>query len=490
MIILTNPINLYGKKVVTDLATRSGNSTVNDFSCGLGLAYKVRELWPDNQSDANMEMLFNNQDDYNADVSQPTMTDEDYDEVIDEEEHDIVTPYNPAIDKTDFNRYYRRLEDIANDYLEKYVGYLVYNIRNHSDGIKMYNSKHQDQPLLMSNGDDDNDFTEIADLQLVNDDEDWPLYMKQAALQNLPYVIKRLHNMSCYVGVHMLSFVVSFIKAKDKNSRLRIAGSTKTLKKNAVIEEGVYLCDKRGNITKKVLVQNKNRRAAEMFDWIVGASKEYAAYYQDYLDFVHYCKVLNIDIYNDDMTRYQSAFVDSLIVTTVTPNKQYDKQVFDAILGNGTNVMSDSDGTVDPLENTIEIFQQVCETSGILRDYIPHHDSVKAQGYLEIAKSIYNTYMLLSKGVTTDSSKYYWDSGYLFYDGNIVTMSASLISDPESRPFTNDLCIVSELGYCVQVTSLMSLYIMAIPCASSNLLNKVTYKDPEYKYVDWLRVGT
>lgn len=490
MIILTNRINLYGKKVVADIATRTGNSTPDDFSCGLGLAYKVREYWPDNETDANMEMLFNAQDDYNADVSQPDMTEEDYDADVDAEEHDTGVRYNPAVDKTDFNRYFRRLEDIASDYLEKYVGFMIYNVRNHADGIKAYNSKHMEQPVLIGNGDDE-DFTELADLQLLTDDNDWPIHAKQSALENLPYVLKRLHNMSCYTGVHMISFIVAFLKAKDKNNRMRVVGSVKTLKKNAVIEEGVYLCDGQGNITKRVLVQNKNKRAADMFDWIIGSSQSYAAYYQDYLDFVHYCTVLNLDLYNDDMTKYQKDFMDKLIVTTVTPNRQYDQQVYAAILSNNTNgsVLHHED-VEDPIENTISTFQQVCETHETIQECIRHHDSVQSEKNMQLAQALHSTYMLLYKNVATDVSKYRWDSGYLFYDNELAIISANMLSDPNTTPFVTDACIINELGYCVQVSEYMSLYVMTVSGANSNLLNKVAYKDAEYKYIDWWRVGT
>lgn len=489
MIILSNPINLYGKKVVTDLATRTGNSTVDDYSCGLGLAYKVRELWPDNDTDANLEMLFNDQVDFNADVCQPDMTEDEYDEATAAEEHDVTRRYNPAVDTTDFNRYFRRLEDIANDYLEKYVGYMVFNIRNHASGIKAYNAKHMNQPTLISDG-DDSDYTELADLQLMQNDEDWPLSVKQSALQNLPYVIKRLHNMSCYTGVHMLSFIVAFLKAKERNNQLRIVGSIKTLKKNAVIEEGVYLCDKQGNITKRVQVQNKNKRASDMFDWVAGASTEYQAYYQDYLDFVHYCNVLNIELFNDDMTKYQSEFVNSLIITTVTPNKQYDKQVFEAILGNQVNTVPNTEEDVDPVENTIDTFLQICETHETLQECILHHDSIRSGDNLKLAQSLYNTYLLLSTGQATDTSKYYWDSGYLFYNGELVVIPANMLSDPNSKIIYDEMCIINELGYIIQITKKLCVDIITLACANENVLNKVAYKDPEFKYHNWVRIGT
>lgn len=484
MIIIKNPIKLYGKKVVTDLATRTGNSTVDDFSYGLGLNYKVRELWAGEETDANLEALFEEQQDFDADVKQPQQAEEDYSE-SEEDELSTVARYQPSKDKTDFNGYYRRLEDIASPYLESYVGNLIYTICRLNGGVKAYNSKHMVQPTLMSQGDDSDDFTELADLQLLQNDKDWSTDAKYTALQNLPYVLKRLHSLSCYCGIHMLSFIVAYLKAKEKNTNMRIAGSIKTLKKNAVIEEGVYLCSERGNIIKQVLVQNKNVKAAQMFDWIIGVNKSYAAYYQDYLDFVHYCKVLNIDLFNDDMTKYGSDFISKLVVTTVTPNKQYDKQVFEAILNKGTQLKPE-EPEVDLLDSTMNTFQQICQTNEKVQEYLLKHDSIISERNMNTAKSLYNTYRLLYEGEATEMDKYYWENGYLFYDGELAILKASMLG---TREFKNDQCIISELGYCIHVSEYMSLFVLTVNNALENVRNRLFVKDPEYKYVDWMRLG-
>lgn len=488
MIVLTNPITLYGKKVVTDLATRSGYATADSFSCTLGCQFKVKEMWAGEDTDANIAMLFEQQQDFDADVSQPHLTEEEYNEDEEREEFEVGVRYNPATDKTSFDNYYRRLEDIASDYLEKYIGNLVFTICRHtgSGGMKQYNSKHREQPVLLSVGDDEGDFTELADLQLDKDENDWSLEMKQTAMLNLPYVIKRLHNMSCYTGVHMLSFIVAYLKAKEKNINMRVAGSVKVLKKNAVIEEGVYLCDRDGDITKRVLVQNKNVRAAEMFDWITEVSPKYKAYYQDYLDFVHYCNVLNVDLFNDDMTKYQSAFVSKLIVTTVTPNKQYDIQVFDAIRNRQPNSV-EIPIEDNAIESTINTFFQICDTSEVIRNCLNNHDSLQSEDNLQSAIGLYNVYKLLYYNTSTDTSKYSWENGLLYYDNELAIVSAKMLGTSE---FEDDRCLISELGFCIQVSNRMSLYVMTVQNALSNVKNKISYKDPEYKYCDWLRLGT
>lgn len=490
MNILSNPVSLYGKKVVTDLATRTGMQTRDNFSYGLGMNFQVKQYWSGEETVASLDMLFNEQEDFNADFSQPHLSEEEYDASVEESEYEKSTPYNPAKDPVNFDRYYRRLEDIASPYLENYIGNLVYNICRRNGGIKQFNAKHREQPVLMSTGDDEGEFTELADLQLMNQSDDWPIAIKDYAKEHLAYVIKRLHNMSCYVGIHMLSFIVAFIRAEESNMHMRATGSQMILKKNAVIEKGVYTCDNQGNIKKRVLVENKNKKAEAMFNWIIGASDDYANYYQDYLDFRHYCNVLNIDLVNDDMTKYQADFVSKLVVTTVTPNRQYDKQVYNAIKSNSTTGSTGTESERDNISDTMSIFSQLTVLNTTIAKHVANFDSVLAKKMTGLATSIYNTYCLLKSSEMTDMNKYTWKDGYLHYNNQLVILPATFLSSPDARTFVDNRCIISELGYAIQVSGLASLYLMPIDAANANILNKVTYKDPEFKYYDWVRFST
>lgn len=484
MIVLTNPVRLYGRKVVTDLALRTGESTERDYSCTLGLSYVVQNLWSGDETLASTEMLFSEQTDFNADVTQPHMSEEDYNEVEEQESYDKVTRYNPAVDKTDFDKYFRRLEDIAPQYLETYVSNLVYTICRYNSGAKSFEEQHREQPTLVSL-DDSEDVTELADLQLYGDDTDWSLDVKQTALTQLPYVLKRLHNLSCYCRVHMLTFIVAYLKAREKNMNARISGSVKGLKKNAVIAEGVYLCTELGNVQKKITVQSKNARAAKMFDWIIGVDTDFKAYYQDYLSFVHYCNVLNIDLINDDLTQYGSEFMSNLVVTTVTPNRQYDQQVYEAILNNSSgngNLKNEEDNAII---NTFNTFHQICSTNKNIVNFTYHYDHSVSKNNMDLATSIYNTYALLYLGTTTDMSKYSWEDGYLYYGGNLVVINTNLIG---TTTFKEERCLISELGYCIQVSNSMSLHVLELRNALDNMLDKVSRKDPDYSYVDWRRL--
>ena len=487
MIVLTTDIDLYGRKVITDLALRTGMSTKNDFSYGLGCNYVVNKYWHDTEdTSANLEDLLEKQTDFDADVVQPCFSEEDYPENRQDGDAEDISAntarYNPRRDPINFDGYYRRLEDIAHPYLEAYIGNIIYNICYTKTGVKKFNKQHVIQPTLSYSDDDDDDFTELCDLQVeVNDD--WSLETKQRASQNLPYVIKRLHNMSCYTKVHMLSYISAYIRAKNKLTRDLQTGSSRQLKANDVIREGVYLCNEFGAITKQVKVENKNKRAQNMFTWITGNDSHYQSYYMDFQNYVHYCEVLNIDIVTDDMTKYGPDFVRGLIVTIVTPNAQYNKQVFNALQQTSQSVKEEE--TVNPISNTITSFEQVCVTDAKFADVISKCNDTLIRTNKEYSETLLNLYYMYYLQSAMSLQKVTWVNGWLCYDGKLQVFPCNCVS---KEGYYSEQFIVNELGYCVQLTADIDLFYMTTNNALDNILNKLINKDTDYKYNDWVRV--
>ena len=486
MIVLKNTVNLYSKKVIADLASRVGPPTMDSFTCCNGLRLVVNNYWPGglDSTDADIETLFSKQTDFNPDIIQPHLNEDDYDETVELEEYEVGEVYNPAVDKLPFKKYFRRLEDIAQPYLEKYVGNLVYSSVNHtSGGFKQYERTHKAQATLFNSNDDDDSITELADLQVFVNENEWPVEVKQVALDNLPYVIKRLHILSCYCKVHMLSYISAYLKAKDINDKKRVAGYTKTLKANAVIEEGAYLYTPDGFISKKVEIGNKNIHAQSMFDWITGANKNYEAYYKDFLDFVHYCEVLDIDILNDDMTKYDANFVNKLIVKTVTPNSQYDKQIYDALRSRLVIPIKNDADEVDPVLNTIDLFLDVIDYDSSIAEVLDSIDSDRCDKNLQNAKMLAYTDGLMFHNEFRDASNMYWQDGYLYYNNDLVIINTDLFS---SVMFEDRRCIISESGYLLQLSKLNCLYLMHIDHAVLNF-NARREKDINYTEAKWWR---
>ena len=482
MFVITDPIQLYGRKVTTDLALRSGSADANSYSRTPGLSAVVNRFWK-SDSTANLEMLFQEQADFDADNKQPHYTWEEYDKNKEQQEFEPMPPYSPAKDTTDFNDYFRRLEDICSDYFEDYVANLVYTIINKrgAGGVKLYEEKHRIQPTLYS-VDDNEDVTELADLQLMEDPNKWSTEARQKAIIELPYTIKRLHNLSRYCGIHMLSLIASYVTARRKNNLKRQTGSTMLLKKNAVIAECVYTCKTDGTIGKKIEVSNKNKKAEDMYNWLIGVNDDYPSYREDYHNFLHYCKVLNIDLENDDMSKYDSDFVDKLLVLTLTPDNQYNQSIYNDIL-NPTLVEEEHK---DVYLETISTFHEVCVSDERLTATMREYDSLKASNNIKVAQELHFFYTVSFLGQTVDPNLYSWEDGFLYYNGKLVVLNTQLISN---ETFTLGECIISELGYIIHVSDLMSLDIMSIYVAKENMKTKYITKDADEPLSGWLRVS-
>ena len=465
MLLVTNQINLYGKKITTDLALRSGSATQNDYSRYKGLNSIINQYYKGNTL-ASLESLFQRQKDFDADSCQPHIDIySDYSREEEREEYERETQYNPAIDSAKFSRYLRRIEDIRVEYLEDYLANLVFTVfqRSGSGGAIEYDARHYVQPTLYSAEDDS--VTELADLQLQCDYNSYSESMKARATENLPYVIKRLHNLSRHCGIHMLSMIAAYVRAKKENALKQQAGSSMVLKKNAVIAKGVYKCEKDGTIGGKIDVSNKNRRASDMFDWLHGLSDNFPSYKEDYLNFVKYCEILNIDLYNDDFTKYDKAFVDTLTVTTLTPNHQYNQAVFDAIRDSGLNKESE-----DLCLVTIEGFKDLVQSNEILQRVLNNMTRNIASNNFKIATELHYFHsVMLDKVSPPEASKYSWINGFLHYDGELVILNTNLISN---KNYIDSRFIISELGFCVHITNSIAMECMTVYIASDNMKNK------------------
>lgn len=487
MLIITTPIQLHAKKVVADLALKNGLRGVSAYSPYEGMNRILDHFSTDlSESTANIEDLFSRQKDFDADAKQPHLDKtQDWNPEKEKEEYENGDSFDPIRDNyKDFSEYYRRLEDIKQEYIEEYIGNLRFSIVNKtgSDGLKSYNEKHRIQATLVSL-DDSDDVTELADLLVDEDTETWSMSEKEAAKQRLPYILKRLDNLSMQVQVHALSFISSYLTAKEKNRLKQIAGSTMTLKPNAVIAECVYTYKVPGYIDKKVEVSNKNKHVVEMFDWITGQSTKYASYLDDVSDLLHYCDVLNIDLKHDDMSKYDNKFMSKLVVTTLTPNKQYNRDVYNCLAG---NTVSKSNDSTDLTLETISTFNEILSVNTTVKEYIKYNDYSKPAEYMDLAIQIHYFYMLTTQRICTSKSDYTWSQGYLYYKDDLAIVSSDMIAN---ECFIHKECIFSETGFVVNESDLGSLYTLPVGAALCNM-KIIKLGDTECVYSKWSRYST
>lgn len=419
---------------------------------------------------ADVEWLFLKQSDYDADKSRPMLSKDEYDDEGKEgqDELELCKPFRPQVDKYSSIDYFRRFEDIHREYLATYVGYVCYNVyrKAGANGAINYKQAHKPQVTLINSEDE---VTEFADLVVDDPNLVWSKEDKEQAQMQLPYVMKRLHNLSLHSGVHMISMAGAFLRAQEALKRARIHGSTRKLRKNAVIEQGVYLISRNGHIGKRVEISSKNIHAEKMFDWIVEVNPDYPSYREDYNNFVHYCEVLNIDLLNDDLTKYDVDFLRKLDCAILTPDTQYNMSVFNALKENADNTTTkEFEGSIG---NTLSLLNAYLSSDGAeINEIIATHTAAKRAKYFDAAGSILYQCMLRKGDTSFSTKKLHWVDGILYYDKDVALLNTNMFV---KESYKMHYALVSELGYVVHVTDLMTLEMLTIDSAFENLKNKI-----------------
>ena len=492
MLVLTSIVSFDNRKVIHDLSTRVGKHNSDSYSYGMGMSYVVEQWCGRNQSQVlTVANLMRNMPDFDADVARPIQDREtEFDEIY-EAENSASEVYNPTVHDISFNDYYRRLEDINSAYLEKYIGNQVRSIMFHDEGgIRSYNKLHQSQAVLRSN-DDDSDITEVADLIFDRNSEiAYNSNEVAEAIEKLPYVLLRLVNMSALVKIHMPSYIIAYLKAeKQFRNNAMIKKKAKNLTWVDVVRKGVYKADQRtGSATSLVGVATKNKYAEKMFYWINGADKDYAGYYEDYLNLLHYIEVLNIECRTEDFVTINRDYLKDCDIAIVTPNDQYLPEVEDALMHNDTtyNVAS-NDRTqyiTDKLDNITNLLEQAVLLDNDIRAIVTSADFTQLEKVKQDAVTMVFQYYL-SNNEVIDYKNCKWVNGFLYYNNEIVRLPVSCIKYAEA--INRESFVFSEYGFVVKFTDESFLEIMHMECAFDNFKEALKGHYDEQDY-DWSRI--
>lgn len=488
-------IRLYGRKVITDLATRYGEATEDSMCPAVGCAALVTRYWNE-ETEANIAALFEAQTDFDADLCKPTISTshildgDDTDSVKDIIEADArpSVTYNPYVHKTNFNGYFRHLEDIQDYYTDTYVSQITYRVRHHDTGIAVFRKKHPIQNNFINIGDNGQEITEQVDLLTTYTLDTDAMDDAAHAREYLPYVVKRLHALSRICKVHILSLISAYSRAYSDYTKMRQAGTTTaTLKVNAVLSYGVYSCRPDGYVKGKIFATDKNVAAAQMYNWIAGHSQNYASYFQDYLDYIKYCEVLNIDYKAENMWMYQQSFISGLRVLVITPNEQYDKMVAEALRYNKPNYYEEisvkaQENEQLALQQTMSLYRSFYSMSTRDNNTYVNYNAKNRAVIFDMATDIAMLAIRSNGGNITNKNAFRWRDGYLYLNYSICTVPTSLVSKGDNR--LSDACIISDTGFVVQVVNgpvtmraFMPLIIDYInDCKTSSRVKDVTWE--------------
>jgi len=140
--------------------------------------------------------------------------------------------------------------------------------------------------------------------------------------EKIPYYLKRFQNLSIKTGIHILSLIIAYEKAKVKK------GSSQP-KPSEILSMNFYKMNKDGSIG-EVVMDNKHNAAAALL-WIregVAPNWENAeSYYDEMLDFSSICRRAKIDLASEDPHRYTKEFMSNLVVTYIASNKEACKRL-------------------------------------------------------------------------------------------------------------------------------------------------------------------
>lgn len=503
MFIFPNPVGLYCNKVITDVQGRNGYTTSPlSFSCLPGRRHKVLQyLSYDRTTTAILDDLFNGQADYDADVDQPMIgakfenAFELYDRAKGDDDHKSRSVvYDPAVNNVDWSPdssenlnksrgYFRRLEDIYNEYILTYIDNLVLSIRLHSDSLKSYKANHQDQFAIMTSGDDGDGYLVPSDMLMDIVRDGYSDEQIEEARTNITYVMRRLHNMSRLYGIHMISFAVAFMRADAEKRAKRESGSTTSyLKWTDVTRYGVYYSDNMGNAKKRIYKESRSEKAQGAFDWAIGAWQVYPGYLKDFFNFQYYLEVLDIDL-TSDFQNIGFDYIMSLNILKVTPNTQYESLVYDSIIHDPKDryniVERNSDNIMDSFMEHWYITMQESE------DLAQRSDSMNADGYRNMIANIFKLLLALYPNLNPTDCKF--KDGWL-YNGNDLVIVDYLAIDPPSKTDYVSIyrsCLISELALIVRVTDDPHIIAMDTTGAYINYCNKLSGIRDKSEYQEW-----
>lgn len=409
--------------------------------------------------------LIRAQEDYNADKQKPYLgekTQEGDDSML-SEFHDY-DPYSEIEAE-----YPRRLEDIDHTHVDKYVDNIVYAILHNSENsVKQYMKMYPTTATLVGN---DDEVIEEKDLLLNTDDAEYSQYEIQEAKSKVPYLLRRLHDKSKEIGVHLISMIIAYEKAKDAVYKSNDGKKYKIqVGPRHLLAAGTYMMSDDGNIGAKFDDDaNKSNRAFQRgMAWLNSQSETR----DDAVELTRCYEILGIDIKLEDPGIYVQSYIDKLVVSYITSNVNYmmrkkdkdiqqvyssfgfmrniDKQLRDLPLESMEAYSSVGQmQEVDTVDNAIRIFNDTPNFQ-VKDKFRLEYVSTEEQKLIDKTCKQFIAYYNYLEHSCIDLKKFYCYDGF-FYDRKgspLVLDMSSYISDP----LYSEYALLNSNGYLIACT--------------------------------------
>lgn len=208
-----------------------------------------------------------------------------------------------------------KIEDIPDEAVIKYLQNTMYSATNRDENsIKEEKNEFRVGSVVVN---DEGETALPADLLDTQNKPNFVELKRRRA--KLALAVKKLHNRGKRYRTHMMSLVISYERAKKLKSDVYdckfryVKDST-----YQIMENGSILKDTEGN---PITIRNDgvNKKA---IDFINGENRNDSAY-KAYKDLLWICSEEGIDLSKENPLDYDEKFMDALVVTTVTKNREY-----------------------------------------------------------------------------------------------------------------------------------------------------------------------
>ena len=230
-------------------------------------------------------------------------------------------------------------EPVDRSFVMGYLKNLLF--RNRGNELSAYEYKYGTQNIVSAGSDDDDEVAFEVDFKSIYSKVELTTSEMYACAQEMLFHMKRLYRFGGEKGVHVLSFIKAYLRAQYRINQDKIASKlgqmsqrsvTRKITYNSVVEEGFYLSklngdplalDETGMVTKSM----KSKKGDWMFSWLHNRTEKYESYLEDYDALIYEASLLHIDLMNEDMLQFNAEFWDNIVVSYITPDSQFLKDL-------------------------------------------------------------------------------------------------------------------------------------------------------------------
>ena len=303
MLVTKSLIPLPSRKIIVDLALRNGLPDKEAVCPYKGRAnyFNKYTIGDPRYSHLPAIKFFELQADFDANKIKP--------------DHGPYTKRQPG-EKDALDNYLIRLEDIDESWVIKYFENKVYGLKiNNDNSLKLALMEIEDVRSWMDESDSDIMYTE-KDMQVRDVGYSASELLKWE--EKLPYLLKRLHEVSKSREIGIISLLIAY--EKTRRDREYNKGTARNPKPTETINAGVYKMTRDGRLSVPPR-ENKGDKWNYMWKWIQGYEEYRDDYFYDAMEFLDILERLDIDIKNEDPFNYQEEFISKLEITYVPKNK-------------------------------------------------------------------------------------------------------------------------------------------------------------------------